>query len=236
MKSTSSNMLHHQEQQSSLLQRGKKQLKTAATALMLALGASNAAFSQTDSSSQLSSQIEQAENVPNYIGQVRQKQAELYPEYTEYFRPIFDRIDTYLPTSKQIMNEQLMEGISTYDELIPTENDKRTMILIATEMVLGKTHFAKKVEVLDPDEDVDRRAYIANETMTRAAQILTKRVEISRKQVEISRKEAQDAREELVQTVIKSEQLMEKAQLSDVAHNVALQDMIKWYQETCQRI
>ncbi len=102
------------------------------------------------------------QSIPNYVGQAPADVHKYYPQYEEYFKTVFDKIKTLKPHSIVLLNEEIHENMELFEEDIKSEKDKRTIILMALEMlIVGKKEFTKAKDVQGPQGDNDYKYEIA---------------------------------------------------------------------------
>ena len=105
-----------------------------AFALSAVPGEANAANEQMYSTES----VEQA-SVPNYIGQAEAGVKKYYPQYVEYFKPIFTRTYKLSTSSQNIINTKVQENFEYFDEELPSEKDRITTILLTLEKTISNT-------------------------------------------------------------------------------------------------
>ena len=86
--------------------------------------------------SPMTENIEQA-SVPNYIAQAEAGVKKFYPQYVEYFKPIFTRTYKLSTSSQNIINTKVQENFEYFDEELPTEKDRVTTILLVLEEIIA---------------------------------------------------------------------------------------------------
>ena len=102
------------------------------------------------------------QSIPNYVGQAPADVHKYYPQYEAYFKTIFDKINTLKPHSITLLNEEIHETMELFEEDIKSEKDKRTIILMALEMlIVGKKEFTKAKDVQGAQGDNDYKFEIA---------------------------------------------------------------------------
>ena len=102
------------------------------------------------------------QSIPNYVGQAPSDVHKYYPQYEAYFKTIFDKINTLKPHSIALLNEEIHENMELFEEDIKSEKDKRTIVLMALEMlIVGKKEFTKAKDVQGPQGDNDYKYEIA---------------------------------------------------------------------------
>jgi hypothetical protein len=80
--------------------------------------------------------VEQA-SVPNYIGQAEAGVKKFYPQYVDYFKPIFTEIYELSASTQNIINVKAQENFELFDEELPTEKDRITTVLLALEKIFS---------------------------------------------------------------------------------------------------
>ena len=102
------------------------------------------------------------QSIPNYVGQAPADVHKYYPQYEAYFKTIFDKINTLKPHSITLLNEEIHENMELFEEDIKSEKDKRTIVLMALEMlIVGKKEFTKAKDVQGAQGDNDYKYEIA---------------------------------------------------------------------------
>ena len=60
-----------------------------------------------------------------------------YPQYEEYFKPIFTRTYKLSTSSQNLINKKIQENFDLFDEELTSEKDKITTILLVLEKVIS---------------------------------------------------------------------------------------------------
>ena len=69
-----------------------------------------------------------------------------YPQFKDYFEPIFTRTFKLSTSSQNIINTKIHENFDLFDEELPTEKDKVTTILLVLENVIsGQDQLTKSI-------------------------------------------------------------------------------------------
>ena len=124
-----------------------------------------------------------------------------YPQYEAYFKTIFDKINTLKPHSITLLNEEIHETMKLFEEDIKSEKDKRTIILMALEMlIVGKKEFTKAKDVQGAQGDNDYKFEIAESIEDGATRKAKLEREQSQKELEQSQKELEQSQKELEQS------------------------------------
>ena len=129
------------------------------------------------------------QSIPNYVGQAPADVHKYYPQYEAYFKTIFDKINTLKPHSITLLNEEIHETMELFEEDIKSEKDKRTIILMALEMlIVGKKEFTKAKDVQGAQGDNDYKFEIAESIEDGATRKAKWEREQSQKELEQSQK------------------------------------------------
>ena len=129
------------------------------------------------------------QSIPNYVGQAPSDVHKYYPQYEAYFKTIFDKINTLKPHSIALLNEEIHETMELFEEDIKSEKDKRTIILMALEMlIVGKKEFTKAKDVQGAQGDNDYKFEIAESIEDGATRKAKWEREQSQKELEQSQK------------------------------------------------
>ena len=72
-------------------------------------------------------------NVPDYISQAKVAVKKYYPQYEEYFKPIFDQISKLDKSLIDIINNNLDNAINKSKDELKTEKQVYTMVLMTIE-------------------------------------------------------------------------------------------------------
>ena len=134
------------------------------------------------------------QSIPNYVGQAPADVHKYYPQYEAYFKTIFDKINTLKPHSITLLNEEIHETMKLFEEDIKSEKDKRTIILMALEMlIVGKKEFTKAKDVQGAQGDNDYKFEIAESIEDGATRKAKWEREQSQKELEQSQKELEQS-------------------------------------------
>jgi len=134
------------------------------------------------------------QSIPDYVGQAPADVHKYYPQYEAYFKTIFDKINTLKPHSITLLNEEIHETMELFEEDIKSEKDKRTIILMALEMlIVGKKEFTKAKDVQGAQGDNDYKFEIAESIEDGATRKAKWEREQSQKELEQSQKELEQS-------------------------------------------
>ena len=85
-------------------------------------------------------------STPDYIQKAKVGLTQYYPQFKDYFEPIFARTVKLSTSSQNIINTKIHENFDLFDEELPTEKDKVTTILLVLENVIsGQDQLSKSI-------------------------------------------------------------------------------------------
>ena len=85
-------------------------------------------------------------STPDYIQKAKVGLTQYYPQFKDYFEPIFARTFKLSTSSQNIINIKIHENFDLFDEELPTEKDKVTTILLVLENVIsGQDQLSKSI-------------------------------------------------------------------------------------------
>ena len=85
-------------------------------------------------------------STPDYIQKAKIGLNQYYPQFKDYFEPIFARTFKLSTSSQNIINTKIHENFDLFDEELPTEKDKVTTILLVLENVIsGQDQLTKSI-------------------------------------------------------------------------------------------
>ena len=85
-------------------------------------------------------------STPDYIQKAKIGLNQYYPQFKDYFEPIFARTLKLSTSSQNIINTKIHENFDLFDEELPTEKDKVTTILLVLENVIsGQDQLTKSI-------------------------------------------------------------------------------------------
>ena len=85
-------------------------------------------------------------STPDYIQKAKIGLNQYYPQFKDYFEPIFARTFKLSTSSQNIINTKIHENFDLFDEELPTEKDKVTTILLVLENVIsGQDQLSKSI-------------------------------------------------------------------------------------------
>lgn len=85
-------------------------------------------------------------STPDYVQKAKVGLNQYYPQFKDYFEPIFARTFKLSTSSQNIINTKIHENFDLFDEELPTEKDKVTTILLVLENVIsGQDQLSKSI-------------------------------------------------------------------------------------------
>ena len=86
--------------------------------------------------SPMTENVEQA-TLPNYIKQAENWVRKYYPQYENYFKPVFTEIYTLSKSTQNIINKKVQENFELFEEELTNEKDRITTILLTLEKIFS---------------------------------------------------------------------------------------------------
>ena len=193
-------------------------------------------------------------SAPDYIAQAQAGVKKYYPEYEEYYKPIFTRTYKLSISSQDIINTKIHENFDLFDEELPTEKDRVTTILLVLEKVIsGQDQLSKSIEKTTKGKDLieiaeeisndanqqaraDRDQARADRDQARAdrdqiqqeTNILRKRNDKTEEIIHLM-KSNEKSKETIGKILDKMEEYFTLFEIKEIKTNNGLQEMIKQY-------
>lgn len=111
--------------------------------------------------SPMTENVEQT-NIPNYIDQAQKAVKKYYPQYEEYFKPIFDKINKLNKSFIEIINQNFDNAIKKSKDELKTEKQVYTMILMTLEKLVWKSSFYNDNNITKNEEERENEEWIAS--------------------------------------------------------------------------
>ena len=103
-------------------------------------------------------------STPDYIQKAKVGLNQYYPQFKDYFEPIFADTDNLsLSGWKKVINKKIQENFDIFDEEITTERDKCATILTTLDDLLGDKTFKRSKKHVDTSDGEDLINSIASE-------------------------------------------------------------------------
>ena len=100
-------------------------------------------------------------STPDYIQKAKVGLTQYYPQFKDYFEPIFAEYNKLSANTHNIVNNKIKENFEIFDEELTTDRDKCAVLLISFEKLIGSDIFMKSPELGASKEDA--RLEIASE-------------------------------------------------------------------------
>lgn len=194
--------------------------------------------------SPMTEKTEQA-STPNYINQAQNWIKKYYPQYEEYFKPIFSELKWMWTNANNIFNKKIHENLETFEEEVTTEKDKITTILITFDNLLWEKKFTNWKKTVDTKEWEDFIKWISDEIAYEIKAQFWKELRESRENLYNSRENLYNSREKLKKInkiiedinkntspewILKSiEEFFEITDINDVKKDKSTQEIVKHY-------
>ena len=191
-------------------------------------------------------------STPDYIQKAKIGLTQYYPQFKDYFEPIFAEYNRMGATVSNIFNTKIHENFQIFDEELTTDRDKCATILTAMDDILGDKTYINSKKVIDNSDGVDLINGIANEIandikvrfsrefresrerLAKSEERLAKAMEKSEKIKKLKNAiNANNANPKPVLLAI--EELLEVSELSEVKVDQGTQEIIKYYISISQK-
>ena len=190
---------------------------------------------------------------PDYIQKAKVGLNQYYPQFKDYFEPIFADTDNLsLSGWKKVINKKIQENFDIFDEEITTERDKCATILTTLDDLLGDKTFKRSKKHVDTSDGEDLINSIASEIASDIKVQFSRELRESRerlakeKERSIRINNVKDAIKKVKDTINASnsntkqvllaiEDLFDVSELSDVKESPGTQEIIKHYISISQK-
>ena len=133
-----------------------------------------------------------AQTTPDYVQKAKAGLTQYYPQFKNYFEPIFAKIMGLKENSRNLINSKIHENFDTFADEISSDKDKNAVVLLVLEEFVGGDQFKKSAVFDVTNEDI--RIGVADEINYDLKLIIKKELRDSRKELEDSRKGLEDSR------------------------------------------
>ena len=192
-------------------------------------------------------------STPDYIQKAKVGLTQYYPQFKDYFEPIFADTDNLsLSGWKKVINKKIQENFDIFDEEITTERDKCATILTTLDDLLGDKTFKRSKKHVDTSDGEDLINSIASEIASDIKVQFSRELKESRerlaneKERSIKINNVKDAIKKVKDTINASnsntkqvllaiEDLFDVSELSDVKESPGTQEIIKYYISISQK-
>lgn len=122
-------------------------------------------------------------STPDYIQKAKVGLTQYYPQFKDYFEPIFARTLKLSTSSQNIINTKIHENFYLFDEELPTEKDKVTTILLVLENVIsGQDQLSKSINNTAKGKDLIEIAEEISNDANKQARAETEQARADREQ------------------------------------------------------
>ncbi len=125
--------------------------------------------------------------MPDYISQAKVAVKKYYPQYEEYFKPIFEVINELDKSIINIINLKIHENLKIYSEDLKTDKDKQTTTLMVAEKINWKNEFTIASDIIVIDQNVwyDLREWVAGEIAWQIKKAISRELNVIKKKLDI---------------------------------------------------
>lgn len=102
-----------------------------------------------------------AQTTPDYVQKAKAGLTQYYPQFKDYFEPIFSRIMGLKENSRNLINSKIHDNFDTFADEISSDKDKNAVVLLVLEEFVGGDQFKKSAIFDATNEDI--RIGVANE-------------------------------------------------------------------------
>ena len=197
---------------------------------------------------------------PDYIQKAKVGLNQYYPQFKDYFEPIFADTDNLsLSGWKKVINKKIQENFDIFDEEITTERDKCATILTTLDDLLGDKTFKRSKKHVDTSDGEDLINSIASEIASDikvqfSRELRESRERLANEKERLAKEKERSIRINNVKDAIKKvkdtinasnsntkqvllaiEDLFDVSELSDVKESPGTQEIIKHYISISQK-
>ena len=192
-------------------------------------------------------------STPDYIKKAKVRLNQYYPQFKDYFEPIFVATDNLsLSGWKKVINKKIHENFDIFDEELTTERDKCATILTTLDDLLGDKTFRKSKKLVDTSDGEDLINSIANEIASDIKVQFSRELKDSRERLANEKERLANEKERSIrikkvkdainannlntnQVLLAIEELLDVSELSDVKDSPGTQEIIKYYISISQK-
>ena len=199
-------------------------------------------------------------STPDYIQKAKVGLTQYYPQFKDYFEPIFADTDNLsLSGWKKVINKKIQENFDIFDEEITTERDKCATILTTLDDLLGDKTFKRSKKHVDTSDGEDLINSIASEIASDikvqfSRELRESRERLANEKERLAKEKERSIRINNVKDAIKKvkdtinasnsntkqvllaiEELFDVSELSDVKESPGTQEIIKHYISISQK-
>ena len=176
---------------------------------------------------------------PDYIQKAKVGLNQYYPQFKDYFEPIFAEYNKMVPNVHKVLNSKIHDNFDTFEEEIATERDKCTTTLIILDILLGDKTFMNSKKQVDSSEGVEMIDGIAAEIATDINIGTVKELKRSKERlakvkavVDKIKANNNESPEGILNSI---EMLFEISEIEEVKTDPTIQEIIKYYISISQK-
>ena len=190
-------------------------------------------------------------STPDYIQKAKVGLTQYYPQFKDYFEPIFAEYNQLSAKTHNIFYSKIYDNFDTFEEELTTERDKCATILTAIDDLLCDKKFKNSKKQVDSPEGEDLINSIASEIASDikvqfSRELRESRERLANEKERLAKTEERLAKMKAVRVKIEktsdprdilkaSEELFEASELSEVKNEQWLQEIIKYYISISQK-
>ena len=190
-------------------------------------------------------------STPDYIQKAKVGLTQYYPQFKDYFEPIFAEYNKLSAKTHNIFYSKIYDNFDTFEEELTTERDKCATILTAIDDLLCDKKFKNSKKQVDSPEGEDLINSIASEIASDikvqfSRELRESRERLANEKERLAKTEERLAKMKAVRVKIEktsdprdilkaSEELFEASELSEVKNEQWLQEIIKYYISISQK-
>ena len=198
-------------------------------------------------------------STPDYIQKAKVGLTQYYPQFKDYFEPIFVEYNKLGANAHNIFYSKIYENFDTFKEELTTERDKCATILTAIDELLGDKKFKNSKKQVDSPEGEDLINSIASEIASDikvqfSRELRESRERLANEKERLAKEKERSIRINNVKDAIKKvkdtinasnsntkqvllaiEDLFDVSELSDVKESPGTQEIIKHYISISQK-
>ena len=185
-------------------------------------------------------------STPDYIQKAKVGLTQYYPQFKDYFEPIFAKYEKLGTSTHIIFNSKIHENFDTFEEELTTDRDKCATILTAIDNLLGDKKFKNTKKQVDSSDGEDLIKAIASEITSDIRVQFSKELKLSEKELAKSKERLAKIKElnpklnatntdnpkEILLVIEESLGLFD---LSEVQADQTIQEIIKYYISISQK-
>ena len=198
-------------------------------------------------------------STPDYIQKAKIGLTQYYPQFKDYFEPIFAEYNQLSAKTHNIFYSKIYDNFDTFEEELTTERDKCATILTAIDDLLGDKKFKNSKKQVDSPEGEDLINSIASEIASDikvqfSRELRESRERLANEKERLAKEKERSIRINNVKDAIKKvkdtinasnsntkqvllaiEELFDVSELSDVKESPGTQEIIKHYISISQK-